>query len=667
MNAVQAKTALTKAVKPVHFIVFSEKKGDALELEIGSATRGKANQVAVLEGRGVCRLADPDTALFSVKKATPVAKTLILKICKPSFTNVLFKEGAEADADLNAEAPPDRPQQAAPMQSPTGVQSSAATPRKRTVPLMARRNVADVFTDAVMSKVEKDTDRGIPKGMGDFGKVFGNFRTLGKIEQKIRGGQNGGALDNTARANLTQAYDSVLGAITKYTTDRPGTPTDAVQQIKQGFCKRAERGVGVARSQVKYADKFDRLTSLARKNVDAGLTDAEVAELDQNRAELLMRAMEHKEDEKPSGGTSDVRLIRDESGKVAYVFKSIDGESDQMGFAKGEGTAHEILTSKLSEILSGYGFETGFPRTSLANLPLSDGAGGRANAAGALVEGLSGQAPVETAETDGVKEVMKLAGINFDAAKLARDLAAQGLKPGQVDNKVRLTRDQTLGRITAEQKQRVKDSLKDRLAKTGYTWDANITPDDMAMGYRNMCIKEADQLAGGLKNSEVNRALLTGMLSASGDIKWSNMMIDGDKARPFDGGANMLSAAQLKKISMDGGVLKPASGLTLLSIPSDGEKPHPAASQPLDPLLTAQILKIDPDVVEAQMTFAVAQVQRADPTLQNVIGTSNVKTCVASIKCVQAAIRSNPPTMTDFVTAYNANLKAWIEGPDFPG
>jgi hypothetical protein len=93
--------------------------------------------------------------------------------------------------------------------------------------------------------------------------------------------------------------------------------------------------------------------------------------------------------EDAGGGTSEgIKLIKDGTGKVAYAFKPLSGESSQMNAPKGAGTVREALASRFFEAMDGQcqiGF--GWPKTSLAILQ----DGGKSGGIGALIEGLPGK------------------------------------------------------------------------------------------------------------------------------------------------------------------------------------------------------------------------------------------------------------------------------------
>ena len=127
------------------------------------------------------------------------------------------------------------------------------------------------------------------------------------------------------------------------------------------------------------------------KNATGGLSEKQDTTFHEKRAEMLLGI--GGPPAQASTGTSDTRLLKNPDGSVAYAYKSIEGESSDMWWRgqvpSGAGTAAEVLTSKLSEVLGQQcGFNSGFPKTTLAKLPVGGDAG--KPAVGALIEGMRG-------------------------------------------------------------------------------------------------------------------------------------------------------------------------------------------------------------------------------------------------------------------------------------
>lgn len=117
--------------------------------------------------------------------------------------------------------------------------------------------------------------------------------------------------------------------------------------------------------------------------------------------------------EKPSNGTSDVKLIKGADGNVAYAFKSVEGESDMMGTPKGFATAREVMMSKLCDGLKAkYGLDFAWPEATMASV------GGKS---GALIDGVQGievgtELSMDDVPAEALQKILlcNLAGGQFD-------------------------------------------------------------------------------------------------------------------------------------------------------------------------------------------------------------------------------------------------------------
>jgi hypothetical protein len=86
---------------------------------------------------------------------------------------------------------------------------------------------------------------------------------------------------------------------------------------------------------------------------------------------------------RPKGGSSDVIVLKDGQDKTKFAFKSVNGESSQMGLEKGSGAIREAVSSKIAEtVLQQTGLDFGFPKVSIATLE---------GQVGCLVEGINGK------------------------------------------------------------------------------------------------------------------------------------------------------------------------------------------------------------------------------------------------------------------------------------
>ncbi|HVZ42793.1 MAG TPA: hypothetical protein VHA82_03200 [Ramlibacter sp.] len=106
------------------------------------------------------------------------------------------------------------------------------------------------------------------------------------------------------------------------------------------------------------------------------------------------------------GGTSEVGLIAAPDKSVAYAFKSVAGESDQMGTAKGAGAIREVLTSRVADVIKNgpSQLDFGWPATSFARL---SGVQGGSAELGVLVDGINGK---KIYDDDALDHVRKTGG-----------------------------------------------------------------------------------------------------------------------------------------------------------------------------------------------------------------------------------------------------------------
>lgn len=105
---------------------------------------------------------------------------------------------------------------------------------------------------------------------------------------------------------------------------------------------------------------------------------------DDQRAELMLRYGCFKD---AGGGTSDVRLLRNQDRSIAFAFKRVDGEAfgalDMLKLPNGACATREDLCSSMTEtILKQTGLNLGFPKSKVSKF---DGV------SGALIEGIRGK------------------------------------------------------------------------------------------------------------------------------------------------------------------------------------------------------------------------------------------------------------------------------------
>lgn len=107
------------------------------------------------------------------------------------------------------------------------------------------------------------------------------------------------------------------------------------------------------------------------------------ATTDADRGKTLLQ---HACFKRADGGTSDVKLLTDDKGQIAYAFKSLDGESREglakLNLGKGASTMREVVSSRVHEELAKLGLDFGFPKAVLLE---NDGK------YGALIQGVKGK------------------------------------------------------------------------------------------------------------------------------------------------------------------------------------------------------------------------------------------------------------------------------------
>lgn len=238
------------------------------------------------------------------------------------------------------------------------------------------------FGESELKELSKETNRGIGKGHGDFGDVLKRAQQVHSAANDILKGKRSKKSVQKKGEDipyLLKKFDDLIDEANKWLDHLPKDKQgeeDKIRKAKIEACKRLIKGARKAKEQL-----------IALKMVQAGEWDAEefkrVAR--ENEAQTLVTLGKSVS---PKGGTSEGMLVMQDpdTGKARYAFKPAEGESQQMlakmGMSAGAGTMREALTSSVCDELALQGFDTGFPKTTLASV---DGK------TGALVEGLNGK------------------------------------------------------------------------------------------------------------------------------------------------------------------------------------------------------------------------------------------------------------------------------------
>jgi len=308
--------------------------------------------------------------------------------------------------------------------------------------------------------------------------------------------------------------------------------------------------------------------------------------------------------EKAASGSSDVRLAKDADGKVAYAFKSIDGETKDTGMDPGCGAVREAMASAMSNAIREQTkglLNLGFPQASVVKLD---------DKTGALIEGMD--------------------GLSYD--------------PGWVEGKV-------LSQLGPEPELRNKKGYDSDIewvaAKTAlydYQQEAKDLRDKLEP--ENVGRKtKASAMAQKLPGKEIQKVLLCNYAMAQFDIKWDNLMMVEDEsgkvsARPFDAGAGFIQDEEADRtlVTDVGG-----PGYMLLADPVDESKLLDGAKEPIDKDMREQFLSIKLDVLKQTMEMERARLAKDHGMGKNVLPDKSMLRSYKSIQILQELL--NDPTV----------------------
>lgn len=454
-----------------------------------------------------------------------------------------------------------------------------------------RAGFKQLFNKDSLKRIGKEVDRGalfggtvvqIGKGMGEFGDVLATAKAMAESDDP----------DTEAKelANLVRLTQS-------YLSERK-TEFDA-EQLKGGKAD--------ARTLRKYQVCTDMLREARQRQQD--LVDARFhgplhfEGVPLNKREQAREghalALDDSFGARPAGGgTSDVKLIQDHQGQVAYAFKSVAGESAQTGVAKGGAALREAMSSTMAQqIAAQTGLNLGFPEVSIATMTDCQGRLGP----GALIKGIKGRmADPEEIEKAYMSPKHERNGdaawFNAETEK-NRELGRQ--MPAKALNKVLLS--------------------------------------NLAMG--NFDIKWGNMICVMGEDGQVDAC-----------------PFDGGAAFPPD------STVAEKFTSNDGFEIVPGQALLYEPVaPNRNQGDLAAAQQPMDPELVASFLKIDVTALAKSMQLErarLAQEHGFDPGLldDKALGRS-----LNSILAIQRVLKAKPDqTMAEFVAAYAKEFPALL-------
>ena len=538
---------------------------------------------------------------------------------------------------------------------------SVGTPRPPK-PVDIKKKFTEKFPADRMAQLKIDVDRGFFKGAGDFKTILTGVEDLQNAFAVIDKYQtaNPGPVNPQLQAKLLEKYDALVAKAAKYQAnfEEDGTATnygvfsrskdntDNIRKTKISFTNEVLQEVMPARAQLKMGSRFDLMGRLGAIAANGALTADQEQQYHELRAEFLLLPTPPGV-VAADGGTSTVSLLRGTDNKVAYAFKNKSGESKLMidaGVPVGGGTAQEVLTSKLSDVLAEKcGFQSGFPRTTLATLPL-DNTGDAQQNLGALVEGLPGKPMYESPEE------------YDDYGKAYKQLSDAEIS-----------------------------GLDARYAAAGLTMKLS---GEGGLDYDRLLKEEQANAIRAIPPKEVQRIVLMNLLSCNADSKWQSVMFNGANPRPFDGGGAMVTADVMADVATmgDTGPLNSTFGMSMLVIPNTDPvmkldlqgnlvmgpngrpveawpgEPHQATLAPLDSEFVAQLSGLKVDEISEAMKEEMRNIQGANPILGNAVGTANIDNMVQSMTFMKEIIAANPTTtLGDFVRAYNAKMNVYLE------
>ena len=402
------------------------------------------------------------------------------------------------------------------------------------------------------------------------------------------------------------------------------------------------------------------------------------------------------------GGSSQVTLIRKpgetpDSKQVAYAFKSVAGESDQMGMPKGAGAIREVLTSKMCDKLKEQSpaLDFGWPPASFANMKdafsdkprpgvLIDGIGGAQIHTKDSMANLFESQPMqdEIARVRNVSmEKMKQTGLTNgdpgdDAVKASLqkrvdgwkvDLAKTGAEAPDADRRKALSNQcADFEKVIAGEKLvNLKSDRSEGFMKTAV--DEVVTAQKTAE-----VVHGASELQRSVPAIEMQKVQVVNLMFNQYDIKFDNVFVEqkgGDvKLRPYDGGAAFPDSGALVnfelKIRTDtDGKRAPAPGLNLLQDPVT-KKDIPAAGVEMDPTMMKAFREIktqDLQAVSEQVHGEAAKFTHPNSRLIQDGSKEGVSQVAVSVKGIQEIFKEHmekgqPLTLKEFTQEYDKKV-----------
>lgn len=279
----------------------------------------------------------------------------------------------------------------------------------------------DTFSETRVKQIGSMTHRTV-LGRGEFDKTYQKLKDVTrKYAPYISGAES--PSDEMAE-EMIQAFTELESLASAWMISSEGKWTgkdedrkDYVTQAKEIEARGALKGARITKFQL-----------LNRQKLQAPETGAKIAELERARVKLDTGGAAALEGYRSAdaevllavcgttgqkNGTSVVTLINGPDGDIAYAFKSVAGESEMMGTAKGSGAAREVLMSGLCEqIATQTGLRMPWPKATMARVE---------GEIGAMIDGVAGtkfaaEADYETVPAKALQQILlcNLAGGQFD-------------------------------------------------------------------------------------------------------------------------------------------------------------------------------------------------------------------------------------------------------------
>lgn len=322
---------------------------------------------------------------------------------------------------------------------------------------------------------------------------------------------------------------------------------------------------------------------------------------------------------KPGGGTSDVKLLRDNNGNILYAVKSAAKESEDalgsLGLPNGACAMREDVAStvfeKLQELTS---IDIGFPKSELM-----------------LVNGQP------CAVIDGIR------------GKMADREEVQAFR--REKEKIEKLRKELVDR------QRPQEEIQHM--------DDMLTKIDQKLAG---AIQDREEIPDKVSAKSLSKVLMSSVLTAQWDLKWGNMIVEGDTARPIDAGAGFPTLKTL-----DGFLTPNHTALfgvpaleQLVMYPGGHSKEFqdlPIANQPVDQELVDSMLQLNVDTLVQAAKDRRDQLKQQNPGLgggTELLDDLSLKIMKESIEGTKAILtQKNPITLKEFVVAWTAWFTAW--------